>query len=56
MTHKLESLHQQADQIIENIINDHKEAKSKAKVTKRKQQILWMFSYSMRMVSNKIFL
>ncbi|KAH1054235.1 hypothetical protein AAZX31_08G315900 [Glycine max] len=28
---KLERLHQQADQILENIINDHKEAKSKAK-------------------------
>ena len=28
---KIERLHQQADQIMENIINEHKEAKSKAK-------------------------
>lgn len=31
MRHKLESVHQEADQIMENIINEHKETKSKAK-------------------------
>ncbi|KAK7333385.1 hypothetical protein VNO80_30153 [Phaseolus coccineus] len=31
LRHKLEKSHQQADQIMENIINEHKEAKSKAK-------------------------
>jgi len=35
-----ERLHQQANLIIENIINDHKETKSK---DKGKQQILWIF-------------
>jgi len=30
LRHKLEGLHQQADQIMENIIDEHKEAKSKA--------------------------
>ncbi|WVY92175.1 hypothetical protein V8G54_037689 [Vigna mungo] len=31
MRHKLESLHQQADQIIEKIVNEHQEEKSQAK-------------------------
>jgi len=35
MRHKLEKVHQEADQIMENIINEHKEAKSKAKGNER---------------------
>jgi len=31
MRHKLERVHQEADQIMENIVNEHKEAKSKTK-------------------------
>ncbi|WVY92173.1 hypothetical protein V8G54_037687 [Vigna mungo] len=49
MRHKLERVHQEADQIMENIINEHKETSLRPKVTRGKQQIFWMFSYIMKM-------